>query len=82
MTEDAETKKLNAQKKGLESNRYLCGALCVFLVYVTFKDVKTNPGSPAFYAVMAALFLAAAGLAIRDTILIRKIQKKINENGE
>ena len=29
--EDAERQKLESQKKGLESNRYLCGALCVFL---------------------------------------------------
>ncbi|MBQ3838139.1 MAG: hypothetical protein IJR40_09235 [Treponema sp.] len=82
MIEDAEIKKLEAQKKGLESNRYLCGALCVFLVYVTFKDVKTNPGSPLFYAVMALLTLAAIGLAIRDTILIKKITKQINGDGE
>ena len=82
MIEDAEIKKLEAQKKGLESNRYLCGALCVFLVYVTFKDVKTNPGSPLFYAVMALLTLAAIGLAIRDTILIKKITKQINNDGE
>ena len=82
MIEDAEKKKLEAQKKGLESNRYLCGALCVFLVYVTFKDVKTNPGSPLFYAVMALLTLAAIGLAIRDTILIKKIKKQINGDGE
>lgn len=82
MIEDAEIKKLEAQKKGLESNRYLCGALCVFLVYVTFKDVKTNPGSPLFYAVMALLTLAAIGLAIRDTILIKKIKKQINGDGE
>ena len=82
MIEDAEKKKLEAQKKGLESNRYLCGALCVFLVYVTFKDVKTNPGSPLFYAVMALLTLAAIGLAIRDTILIKKITKQINNDGE
>ena len=82
MIEDAEKKKLEAQKKGLESNRYLCGALCVFLVYVTFKDVKTNPGSPLFYAVMALLTLAAIGLAIRDTILIKKIKKQINCDGE
>ena len=82
MIEYAEIKKLEAQKKGLESNRYLCGALCVFLVYVTFKDVKTNPGSPLFYAVMALLTLAAIGLAIRDTILIKKITKQINGDGE
>ena len=60
----------------------MCGALCVFLVYVTFKDVKTNPGSPLFYAVMALLTLAAIGLAIRDTILIKKITKQINNDGE
>ena len=80
--EDAERQKLEAQKKGLESNRYLCGALCVFLIYVTFKDFKTNPGSPFFYAVMALLLLAAAGLALRDTILIGKIKKKLLEGGE
>ena len=80
--EDAERQKLESQKKGLESNRYLCGALCVFLVYVTFKDFKTNPGSPLFYAVMAFLFLAAAGLALRDTILITKIKKKLLQGGE
>lgn len=80
--EDAERQKLEAQKKGLESNRYLCGALCVFLVYVTFKDFKTNPGSPLFYAVMALLLLAALGLALRDTILIGKIKKKLLEDGE
>ncbi|MBR5095917.1 MAG: hypothetical protein IK094_02290 [Treponema sp.] len=80
--EDAERQKLEAQKKGLESNRYLCGALCVFLVYVTLKEVKTNPGSPLFYAVMALLFLAAAGLALRDTILIGKLKKKLLEGGE
>ncbi|MCR5044988.1 MAG: hypothetical protein K6A42_00235 [Treponema sp.] len=79
---DAETQKLEAQKKGLESNRYLCGALCVFLVYVTFKDYKTNPGSPIFYAVMGLLTLAAIGLAIRDTVLIERIKKKLNEDGE
>ncbi|MBO7122725.1 MAG: hypothetical protein J6V90_05540 [Treponema sp.] len=80
--EDAERQKLEAQKKGLESNRYLCGALCVFLVYVTFKDFKTNPGSPLFYAVMGLLLLAALGLALRDTILIGKIKKKLLEGGE
>jgi len=80
--EDAERQKLEAQKKGLESNRYLCGALCVFLVYVTFKDFKTNPGSPLFYAVMALLFLAALGLALRDTIQIGKLKKKLLEGGE
>ncbi len=79
---DAETQKLEAQKKGLESNRYLCGALCVFLVYVTFKDYKTNPGSPIFYAVMGLFTLAAIGLAIRDTVLIERIKKKLNEDGE
>ncbi len=82
MDEIVDKKRLEAQKKGLESNRYLCGALCVFLAYVTFKDVKTNPGSPLFYAVMGALFLAAVGLAVRDTILISKITKKINQDGE
>ena len=80
--EDAERQKIEAQKKGLESNRYLCGALCVFLVYVTFKEVKTNPGTPLFYAVMALLFLAAAGLALRDTILIGKLKKKLSGGGE
>ena len=80
--EDAERQKLEAQKKGLESNRYLCGALCVFLVYVTFKDFKTNPGSPLFYAVMALLFLAALGLVLRDTIQIGKLKKKLLEGGE
>ncbi|MBR5965282.1 MAG: hypothetical protein IK015_04135 [Treponema sp.] len=80
--EDAERQKLESQKKGLESNRYLCGALCVFLVYITFKDFKTNPGSPLFYAVMALLFLAAAGLALRDTILINKLKKKLLQGGE
>ena len=80
--EDAERQKLEAQKKGLESNRYLCGALCVFLVYVTFKDFKTNPGSPLFYAVMALLLLAAAGLALRDTIQIKKIKAKLQESGD
>ncbi|MBO4547369.1 MAG: hypothetical protein J5700_07325 [Treponema sp.] len=80
--EDAERQKLESQKKGLESNRYLCGALCVFLVYVTFKDFKTNPGSPLFYAVMALLLLAAAGLALRDTIQIKKIKAKLQESGD
>ena len=80
--EDAERQKLEAQKKGLESNRYLCGALCVFLVYITFKDFKTNPGSPLFYVVMALLFLAAAGLALRDTILIARIKNKLQKDGE
>lgn len=80
--EDAERQKLEAQKKGLESNRYLCGALCVFLVFVTFKDVKVNPGTPLFYAVMALLFLATAGLALRDTILIGKLKKKLSDAGE
>ena len=80
--EDAERQKLEAQKKGLESNRYLCGALCVFLIYVTFKDFKTNPGSPLFYAVMGLLLLAAAGLALRDTILIARIKSKLQKDGE
>jgi len=80
--EDVERQKLETQKKGLDSNRNLCGALCVFLVYITFKDVKTNPGSPLFYVVMALLFLAALGLAIRDTILIGRIKKKLLEGGE
>ena len=80
--EDAERQKLEAQKKGLESNRYLCGALCVFLIYVTFKDFKTNPGSPLFYAVMGLLLLAAAGLALRDTVLIARIKNKLQKDGE
>ena len=80
--EDAERQKLEAQKKGLESNRYLCGALCVFLIYVTFKDFKTNPGSLLFYAVMGLLLLAAAGLALRDTILIARIKNKLQKDGE
>ena len=80
--EDAERQKLEAQKKGLESNRYLCGALCVFLIYVTFKDFKTNPGSPLFYAVMGLLLLAAAGLAFRDTILIARIKNRLQKDGE
>ncbi len=80
--EDAERQKLEAQKKGLESNRYLCGALCVFLVYVTFKDFKTNPGSPLFYAVMGLLLLAAAALAVRDTILIARIKNKLQDGGD
>ena len=75
--EDAKRQKIEIQKKGLESNRTLCGALCVFLVYVTFKDFKTNPGSPVFYAAMAFLFLAALGLAIRDTILISRLKKEL-----
>ena len=82
MDEIVDKKRLEAQKKGLESNRYLCGALCVFLAYVTFKDVKTNPGSPLFYAVMALLFLAALGLVLRDTIQIGKLKKKLLEGGE
>ena len=80
--EDAERQKLESQKKGLESNRYLCGALCVFLVYVTFKDFKTNPGSPLFYGVMGFLFLAALGLAIRDTVLIAKFKKELLKDGD
>ncbi len=80
--EDVKKEKLAVQKKGLESNRVLCGALCVFLVYVTFKDFKTNPGSPLFYAVMGVLFLAALGLAIRDTILIEKLRKELFESGD
>lgn len=80
--EDAKRQKLETQKKGLESNRNLCLVLCVFLVYVTFKDFKTNPGSPLFYAVMGVLFLAALGLAIRDTILIEKLRKELFESGD
>ena len=80
--EDAKREKIEIQKKGLESNRVLCGALCVFLVYVTFKDFKANPGSPLFYAVMGVLFLAALGLAIRDTILIEKLKKELFEGGD
>ena len=80
--EDAKREKIETQKKGLASNRALCGALCVFLVYVTFKDFKTNPGQPLFYAVMAFLFLAAVSLAIRDTILIEKLKKELQDGGE
>ena len=80
--EDAKRQKLELQKKGLESNRNLCLALCVFLVYVTFKDFKTNPGSPIFYAAMALLFLAAVGLAVRDSVLIGKIKKQLIEFGD
>ena len=57
--EDAKRQKLEVQKKGLESNRTLCLLLCAFLVYVTFKDFKANPGSPLFYAAMSILFLQA-----------------------
>ena len=80
--EDAKREKLLIQKKGLESNRYLCLLLCAFLVYVTFKDFKTNPGSPLFYAAMAILFLTALGLAVRDTILITRLKKQLLAGGE
>ena len=80
--EDAKRQKIELQKKGLESNRSLCVMLCVFLVFVTFKDFKTNPGTPLFYAAMGLLFLAALGLAIRDTILLRKLQKQLTGAGE
>ncbi len=79
---ETELHKLESQKKGLESNRNLCGALCVFLLYVTFKDVKTNPGSVLFYIVMGLLTAVAIGLAIRDTVLIERIKKKMLEDGE
>ncbi len=80
--EDAKRQKLETQKKGLESNRNLCLVLCVFLVYITFKDFKTNPGSPLFYAAMALIFLAALGLAIRDTIIIQKLKDEAQKLGE
>ena len=66
----------------MESNRNVCAMLCFFLIYVTFKDLKTNPGSPLFYAAMALLFLAAVGLAIRNTILIERYKKELLEFGE
>lgn len=80
--EDAKRQRIEIQKKGLESNRNLCFMLCVFLVYVTFKDFKTNPGSPLFYAAMGLLFLSAVGLAIRNTILIERYKKDLLGLGE
>ena len=80
--EDAKRQRLEIKKKGLESNRNLCLMLCVFLVYATFKNVKTNPGSPMFYAAMGLLFLAALGLAIRNTVLIEKYRKELLDIGE
>ncbi|MBQ4015651.1 MAG: hypothetical protein II610_10440 [Treponema sp.] len=80
--EDAKRQKLEVQKKGLESNRTLCLLLCAFLVYVTFKDFKANPGSPLFYAAMSILFLTSLGLAIRDTVMIIRLKKELQSVGD
>lgn len=80
--EDAKRQKLEVQKKGLESNRTLCLLLCAFLVYVTFKDFKANPGSPFFYAAMSILFLTSLGLAIRDTVMIIRLKKELQSVGD
>lgn len=80
--EDAKRQKLEVQKKGLESNRTLCLLLCAFLVYVTFKDFKANPGSPLFYAAMSILFLTSLGLAIRDTVMIIRLKKDLQSVGD
>ncbi len=80
--EDAKRQKLEVQKKGLESNRTLCLLLCAFLVYVTFKDYKANPGSPLFYAAMSILFLTSLGLAIRDTVMIIRLKKELQSVGD
>ena len=80
--EDAKRQKLEVQKKGLESNRTLCLLLCAFLVYVTFKDFKANPGSPLFYAAMSIVCLTSLGLAIRDTVMIIRLKKELQSVGD
>ena len=80
--EDAKRQNLEVQKKGLESNRTLFLLLCAFLVYVTFKDFKANPGSPLFYAAMSILFLTSLGLAIRDTVMIIRLKKELQSVGD
>ena len=60
----------------------VCLLLCAFLVYVTFKDFKANPGSPLFYAAMSILFLTSLGLAIRDTVMIIRLKKELQSVGD
>lgn len=70
---------LEKQKKGYDSNRNLSMVLTVFLVYITFKNYNTNPGSALYYVVMGLLILASLTIAWRDTVKINALKKEIEE---
>lgn len=79
--DEAEKERLLAEKKGLDTNRYLAMALCVLLIYWIFIKQGDSPKTLPYYVIMCALLLVAAALAVRDTILIGRINKKLKGYG-
>ena len=74
-----EKEKLLSEKKGLDTNRYLALALSVLLVYWIFIKPEESPKTLPYYLIMGAILLVALGLAVRDTILIGRINRKLRE---
>lgn len=71
----AEKEKLTKAKKGYDTNRTLCVAVIIFLVYITFKEKEFTSMPWYILLILSLIALATAAIFIHDCILIKGIAK-------
>lgn len=73
----SQIEKNTKQRKIFSTNRSLSGVLCVYLIYITLKDIKSEPGTWYFYVIMSLLIIAAGFIALKDTLRIKRIDDEL-----
>lgn len=70
---------LTKQKKGYDTNRTICVAIIVYLLYITFKNGEFTSTPWYILLIIGIVIVITTFLFIRDCILISKISKQIKE---
>ncbi|MCR5614412.1 hypothetical protein [Treponema sp.] len=82
MTKDeyeAEYDKLTKAKKGYDTNRTLCAAVIVIVLYSIFKDKDYLTMPWYILLILGLVIVGAVGILVYDSILISRASKKLKE---
>ncbi|MGN0740646.1 MAG: hypothetical protein ACI4LX_10800 [Treponema sp.] len=74
---ETEREKLVKAKKGYDTNRTLCVAVLIFLIYTTFKGKEFLTMPWYILLILGVLAAATIWIFVHDCLLIKDVSKKL-----